>query len=219
MSEENVEQELIDYDPKLTDMDKSEVYALAIFKKRGCQGLQRIDDVMVYKICNLYMAGKTYEEIAIITKEKKELILYLSEKLGWFSSKMAYLNKLNNGMLNKIYKNKLEGMNFLTNIMAFNHKYYGDKINQYLMTGDDKIVENLDWKPLEKYVKAVECLNKMLPEDPKDPKDRKPFAEIHLHGDAEITSSGPNQIKVETPKAQLVSALAQFKRQNKQDEE
>jgi len=209
-------------DEVLTDMSESEKESLAKFKTRGHPGIHKINDAVVYKMFNLYLAGRTYSEISQVTKEKKDLVLYLSSRFDWFKIKMEYLLSLNNNLVAKVSKTRLESINFLTNLMTLNHKYYSKQIDKYLMSGDDKVFESLNLKPLEKYMKAIDVLEKLMPtgKNDRDPGE-KPFAEIHLSGNAEISSNGPGQLKViqEDPEKQLVSALANFKREMEKSKE
>jgi hypothetical protein len=212
----------------LTDMSEVEMALLESYKHRGRPGLHRVDENLVHRLFSLYLAGKTYDEISHITGTKKETVLFLSDRLLWYKSKIEYLVHLNSHIVAKVSKTRLEAINFLTNLIAFQHKYYGKKFNEYLMTGDEKVAASIDWKPLEKYMRALDSLDKLMggTGDPDDPKNRRgPIAEIHLTGNAQITSSGPGQLHIKTgaedPEANVIRALAEFKRaqENKKKEE
>jgi len=199
---------------KITDMTEAELKRVERYRKQGLPGIGRANESTMFQMFNLYLSGKTYDEISHITKEKKDVVLFLAHKLDWFGKKIEYLSSLNKNITSKVAKTKLEGVNFVTNLMNFFHKYYGKKINEYLMKDDDKLVEELPLKPLDKYFKAAEALDKLMPKGKEENGGGyPPFTEIHLQGNAEITQESPNKLMIKSdPNEQLVSALARWKR-------
>jgi len=146
------------------DFTNEEAERVNVYVQNGCIGLHDLvkDEAKVNSMFSLYMSGKTYAEISRITRTKKDIVLYMSAKMRWYKKRMEYLNEIQNKMTNKISETRVESLNFITNLINFHHKYYGDKIDKYLRTNDDSVVEDIDLKMLNHYFKSIEVLEKVV---------------------------------------------------------
>jgi len=146
------------------DFTNEEAERVNVYVQNGCIGLHDLvkDEAKVNSMFSLYMSGKTYAEISRITRTKKDIVLYMSAKMRWYKKRMEYLNEIQNKMTNKISETRVESLNFITNLINFHHKYYGDKIDKYLRTNDDSVVEDIDLKMLNHYFKSIEALEKVV---------------------------------------------------------
>ena len=146
------------------DFKEDEVERINTFVANGCIGLETLakDEHKITSMFSLYMQGRTYTEISKISKTKKDLVLYMAAKFNWYEKRMEYLNDIQNKITGKLTTTRIESLNFITNLVQFMHKYYGDEFNNYLMTGDKTIIENLDLKMLNQYFKSIEVLEKLL---------------------------------------------------------
>jgi len=146
------------------DFDEKEVERINTYVKHGCMGLETIvkDETKMASLFSLYMAGKTYTEIATIGGAKKNIVLYLSAKMRWYEKRMEYLSDIEKNMTKKMTETRIESMNFITSLIGFHHKYYGDEINKYMATNDRTIIDGLDLKSLGQYFKSIEILEKIM---------------------------------------------------------
>lgn len=146
------------------DFSEDEVETINKFVSNGSIGLETLakDEAKITGMYSLYMSGKTYIEISKISKVKKPLVLYMSAKMKWYEQRMEYLTEIQKSMTKKITDTRVQSMNFITDLINFNHKYYGEKIEQYMATGDRAVVDNIDMKALTQYFKSIEVLEKIL---------------------------------------------------------
>jgi hypothetical protein len=146
------------------DFTDQEVETINTFVSNGCLGLETLvkDESKVNSLFSLYMTGKTYIEISKITRVKKELVLYMAAKMRWYEKRMEYLEDIQSKMTKKMTEARIESLNFITGLIGFHHKFYGDEINKYLETGDRDIINNLDLKALGQYFKSIEILEKLM---------------------------------------------------------
>lgn len=154
----------MDLSKKDNDFQEEEVERINTFVANGCVGLETLakDEFKITNMFSLYMQGRTYTEISKIAKTKKDLVLYMAAKFNWYEKRMEYLNDIQNKITGKLTTTRIESLNFITNLVQFMHKYYGDEFNNFLMTGDKTIIENLDLKMLGQYFKSIEILEKLL---------------------------------------------------------
>lgn len=161
------------------DMTVEEKKVLQEFISNGCPGLLRVQQSDIFKWFELYMAGKTYAEIATITKSKKDLIMYISHKSTWMDKRLKHYEDISLSILDKVKKAKLENANTLITMMNALGKYFSSKYDRFLSTGDQSIIEGIDTKMSSQYFKAIELLSKLMnPDD--DPDTKKNIAQSPL---------------------------------------
>ena len=188
------------------------------FRKRGMPGIAKLNESDIIQMMELYMVGKNYDEIAVMVRQKKDLIMFMSHKFDWCENRLQMLNTMNNAIVQKVSIAKLESANFLTNLLSMYHKYYNKKVDEYLLSGDDKVIENLRLKPMEKYFKAAELLVKLTTSKDDDDKS-KPIANFHIHGDAQISQGANGTVETTVqPSKKLVSAMSVWKREMEKKE-
>lgn len=198
------------------DMSIEEHSSLKNYIENGCPGLTKIDDNIVFTWFELYMAGKSYQEIAQITKSKKDLILYVSHKAKWNDKRMDYYSDIARNLTNKLQKVKLESANTIATAVSAIGKYYNEKFNKFITTNDSNIMESLDTKMLAQYYKSLEMLDKIL-SPPKEPDDgKKPTVNINVNS-AKIDQIDDNTVDItpmdtEQAAGDLLKALAKFQR-------
>jgi len=144
------------------DMSADEIAELGIFMDNGFPGLAKTKESDIFQWFELYMAGRTYSEIAIATRKKKEYILFMSHKQNWFDKKMAHYDGLMANMSDKLQQTKLESLNTISTIVSALGKFYGEKFTKYLTTKDADIIRDMDTKMLSQYYKSVDSLDKLL---------------------------------------------------------
>ena len=198
------------------DMTSEEKQLLVQYKSNGCPNLGKISEVDVFKWFKLYMSGKTYAEISVITNRSKELILYMAHKAEWHKKRFSYYVDITANIDQKIRKTKMESANTVTSIISALNKYYGDRFNKYLATDDVKQIEDLDTRLLGQYYKSIETLEKIIGDSLDSKGKQNPTVNVNIGGNATIKKIDDNTIEVneekeETP-ANLLELLAQYKK-------
>lgn len=203
------------------DMTKEEHLNLQKYIDNGCPGLVKIDDTKVFTWFELYMNGKGYSEIANITKDNKELIMYVSHKSRWNEKKMEYYRDMSASMASKLKNVKIQSADTVANAITAMGKYYNDKFNKFLATNDKDIIENMDTKILAQYYKSLEVLDKIISPTPKDDDDstKKPMVNINLGTGATVTQVDDKTVDISTNTVEsdeaagdLLKALAKYQR-------
>lgn len=174
------------------DMTIEEKELLRDYKKNGCPGLVRITIEKATEWFNLYMGGKTYTEISKISHNKKDMILYIAEKSKWHDKRMSKYADISESIFDKTHNSLLESANTLTAMVAAYNRYYTTKLNKYLSTNDESIMESLDTKRLSEYRKTVESLDKLILQHRNSSGNKvpesvsSPSVNININGPAEV---------------------------------
>ena len=165
------------------DMTKEEKESVQEFITNGCPGLLKVQQSDIFKWFELYMSGKTYAEIATITKSKKDLIMYVAYKSTWMDKRLGHYEDISLNMLEKIKQARLDTANNLVTIIKALGKYSEQKYNRFLTTNDPDAIEGLDTKIVAQYFKAVELFERLIREDDPDSKDgssKNPLVNINM---------------------------------------
>ena len=205
------------------DLTPEEKNSLQNYISNGCPGLVKIDDAKVFQWLELYMAGKGYAEIANITKERKDLIMYIAHKAKWSEKRLQYYGDMASGLNKKISNVKLQSADTVANAIVAIGKYYNDTFNKFLTTNDKSIIENMDTKVLSQYYKSLEILDKLISPSSKDDDDggKKPTVNINLGSSgAVVTQVDDKTVDISTKATpddevaagDLLKALAKYQR-------
>lgn len=198
------------------DMTKDEKELVLEFIQNGIPGVQRIQHSDMFTLFQLYMSGKTYAEIATISKTNKVLVMYLAYKSNWLDHRFKHYENLSLNMLDKIQRAKLDIANDLVVIIAATGKYIRDEYNRYLSTNDKSIIERMDQKIVTSYHKAYEGLKSATQEEESgDPnkKPKQPLVNINVGMGAQIQQVGEKPLEIsEATTGDLIKALASMKK-------
>lgn len=180
------------------------------FKEDGMLGLHTLVDTDVERCMALYIDGKTYRQIANITKIKKDVILFLANKFAWWELRREYLDELNAIMKDKVLESKLQTQEFLFDLIMAYRKKIGKNLNKYLKTDDEGWMDKLDSKDMSVIFKCVELLEKLNMESFTNPQSDKSLVALNGMGEGvTITKTGANSVEI-TPKSPFSSKLKQF---------
>lgn len=198
------------------DMTKDEKVLVLEFIQNGCPGIMKVQHEDSYRFFELYMSGKTYAEIAVITKVSKTLIMFLSYKMRWMEHRFKHYEGISLNLLDKIQKAKLDIANNLLTTIAATGKYLENEYNRYLRTNDKSIIESLDQKIVSSYQKSVDSLKRVLEEESNDDPNKKPkqpLVNINVGMGAKATLTEPNKLEITDATAgELLTALAGIKK-------
>lgn len=197
------------------DFQDDEIERINTYVSNGCIGLESVvsDDAKIASMFALYMQGRTYTEISKISKTKKDIVLYLGAKFNWYEKRMEYINDIQNKITKKLVTTRVESLNFISNLIGFMHKYYGDEFNKFMLTGDRDIIDNLDLKMLSQYFKSIEILEKLMnPANVKPPKNSGATVKINAPNGAKVEQLSDNTLEI-TPSnsGDILKKLAEMK--------
>lgn len=198
------------------DLTVEEKQTVSEFVANGCPGLVKIDDTKVFRWFELYMAGKSYYEIAQLTKDKKDLIMYISCRAKWHDTRMAYYRDMSATFTSKLKKVKMSSANTVINALTALGKYHDKKFNDFLVTNDKSIIETMDTKLMAQYYKSLEMIDKLIrPEGEDHEKEPKqPLVNITVPAGSTITQTGDKSIEIGSDEAasNVLKAIAAFQR-------
>ena len=188
---------------------------LTHFKKEGMPGLARLRPEDLFRMREMYLGGASYREIAMTFNQTLPLILFLSEREGWYKEKIEKAEMIAETLSQNYSYIMADSTLFITELLIFWQGYYREQIKEYKRTKDKNIIENMDLKILEKYLKLLDLLGK--PVDPKDPKDKSPLVNINMNSGSVTENKGtltitPEQAE-EIDSSKIFAVLAELKRQ------
>ncbi len=204
-------------EPK-TDLSAKDLVKINQFIEEGMPGIGKIDEAKMHRIMDLYLSGKTYTDIANIVRVNRTTILYLSNKFNWPSVRHDYLAELETSMKGRVLESKAASQDHMLRIIHMFEKRHGDKINQYLASGDEDIINSIDLKEMDRYLKVVDMLHSMHA-DPKSPKG--PMVGINPGEGVTIKKTGENSVEI-TPNIKdktVGSMLKKFADSRRKEEE
>lgn len=191
------------------DFTMKDLTAIEKFKDGGMLGLHTLVNTDVERCMGLYMDGKSYRQIAQVTKINKTVILFLANKFKWFELRAEYLDELQATLKDKVIESKLQSQEFLLELVLAYQKKVSRNIHQYLRTDDGAFFDKIDPKDISTVLKVMELLHKFSTENLSNPNDK---ALVGLNGLGEgmtITKTGANSVEI-TPKSPFSSKLKQF---------
>ncbi len=204
-----------------TDMTTSHEQVMDEYIASGLPGIGRVTEADVFQWFNLYLAGRSYGDIASQCKTQLCLVLYVANKHQWYEKKTKHYENLMEKVNDKLSTIKGESVSFLVDMMTFTHRFYGQDVSEYLKTNDKEAAKNIDFKNFDRYFKIVDALEKML-QNPerlvRDVKDAKnsPAVSVNVNvGDA-ITSTGEDgSVLIESNPLKQILELKRKEEQNK----
>lgn len=209
--EEN--KELVKYQEDFNDEENK---ALQGFIKSGCPGLTKVDETKTFEWFNLYMSGKGYGEIASLCNTKKDLVLYIANKLKWHEKRMSYYSDLSTTLVSKTQAVKIESASTIAAAVSAMNVYFGEKFVNYLKTRDEKHIEGVDTKMLTNYYRSLEVLEKLMGGSTDS---KNPSVNINVGSSATVEQTNENTVTVTDNSAkEILSALAKYKKQLSEDE-
>lgn len=211
-----------------TDWGNDIGQSLTAFKKQGMPGLARVRPEDIFRMREMYLAGSSYREIAMGFSQKLALVVFLSEKEGWYKEKIEKAEMIAETLTQNYHYIKADNTLFVTELLIFWQNYYREQIKDYKRSKDKSIVERMDMKPLEKYFKAIELLEKLMTKDndkdPPNPQDKpqNPLVNINMGAGSSMTESNgtltltpASAEKIDSSK--VFELLAQLKEQQEID--
>lgn len=144
------------------DFSESEQALIDDFIKRDCPSYSNVRNDKKDKWYRLYQTGKTYSDIASITKSKVELVLYASFKLRWTDKRTSYYADLANSALANVKNIHSQSVKTMSTIVSAFSLYFEEKFGKYISTKDGSLIEDVDPKILTQYYKSLDVMSKMI---------------------------------------------------------
>jgi hypothetical protein len=162
------------------------------------------------------MSGKSYMEIATLCNTRKDLVLYIANKLKWHEKRMSYYSDLSTTLVSKTQAVKVESASTIASMVSAMNLYFGDKFINYLKTKDSKHIEGIDTKMLTNYYKSLEVLEKLMGGSTDS---KNPSVNINVGSSATVEQTNDNTVTVTDNSAkEILSALAKYKKQLAEDD-
>jgi hypothetical protein len=206
------------------DFSQEEKTALITYIDNGVPGLASVQDSEMAQWFIMYMAGKTYAEIAIAFKVDKEKVLFVANKMKWLDRKMSHVNDILLHIEEKVKTTKLESANTMATIISSFNKYYNDHFTRYLKTGDKTLIEGMNTKVLGQYQKAIETLEKIMSDSVKkdiNGKSQTPLVNINMNSGtlAEGQDGSLNITDSKTDLGTILKLMAEAKKSSKEEKD
>lgn len=167
-------------------------------------GAKPIAPTLSAQMYNLFIEGYTCADIARLNKGFSEGdILYCRQKYKWDEQRDDYAQQLTRQMQQKLIKQKLESMEYLTNMLSVIHKEHKDIMLKFLQTG------NVDDLPkigsLKTYKDIIETLSKITGED----SIKRVKVDGKIQQDVNVTNNSPTPISISSElQTKLLQILA-----------
>lgn len=199
-----------------TDLSADDQKRVQEFLEGGAEGFNLADEVLITKMMDLYLAGKTYSQISRINRKPKVLVMAYSQRLNWFRLKADYLLELELHLKGRLVNAKVASQDFLLQMQQMYQKKIGAKMDHYLQTGNDSVADSINLKEIDKYLKIVESLHKLSATP--NPKNANPAVGLNLGDGVTITKKDDNSVEI-TPKQKTIgSMLEQLANQRREAE-
>jgi hypothetical protein len=179
-----------------TDIAESEMVKVNKYIEDGLPGIANVTEAQLYRMYELYLTGSTYTQIAHLLGIRKVIVLYLSHNSGWYNSKKEYLLEIEEKQKNRVIESKLKSKEFLLLSVQAWQKRVSSKLNRYLSTNDESVMDEIDLKEVAHLMKVIEMVNE-LDGSGKDSKGKASPIGINPgeHG-ITIEKSGDNKISI-----------------------
>jgi len=170
------------------------------------EGVRPISPTLAAQMFELYLEGYSCEQIAKVNAPFKEgEILFLRKKYQWDENRDQYCFNLQSQMRDKLMKQKLESLEFLTNMLSVTHKEHKEKTLKYLQTGKDEDKPDTWVTGPTAYKGLLEAIQKLTGEDRVITQNIKSESKVTVDSNQPITVISPElQAKVLKRLAQSV---------------
>jgi len=199
------------------DFNEDENKSLQEFIKKGCPGLPKIAGTDTFEWFQLYMAGKSYSEIALSCNTKKELVLYIAHKLEWNTKKIEYYGGIAANLVQRTQAVKIESAGTIATMISALNQYFGDKFTSYIKTKNEKFLEGIDVKMLGQYYKSLEVLEKLMGGG--GDSKAQPAVNINVGSSASVEQKIDGSVVVTDNSAkEILHLLSQYKKKMSDDD-
>lgn len=203
-----------------------EVDELALFSPRErtalieieASGSRPISPTLAMQFFELFLEGYSCNEIAKQNPPFKEgEVLFLRKKFKWDNQRDDYAYQLQTQMREKLIKQKLESLEFLTNMLAVVHKEQRPKTLRYLQTGKDEDRPDTWITGPTAYKNVLETIQKITGEDRVSTQNIKSESKVTVESNQPLTIISP-ELQSKMLKKLAMSDAKDAKKIDKKDE-
>jgi hypothetical protein len=139
---------------------------LAAYDTYVASGKPALSLSMSLQLYELFLNGKSCEEIARLNPHFTLGMIVRARVEGlWDARKAAHVSELYGNVRDRVQQVQLEAVRFTTDMISAAHKQFSDKIQRYLMTGDERELGDLQIRNLRDYKSSLELLLKITGQD------------------------------------------------------
>lgn len=201
-----------------TDFSEKDIQKIDEFKEAGLPGIATVDQILMARIMDLYLSGKTYRQISTITRIPVAIILFLSQKFSWFQVRTEYLEDLESTIKARLIESRLINQDFLLQLVHVWQKKIGNSITKYLATDNEVHANAIDLKEVDKYLKTLEALHKLSTDPRAAPTGGTAPIGLNVGEGMSITKNSDGGIDI-TPKSKAIGdMLKQFADSRREEE-
>lgn len=190
-----------------TDLSPDDQEKVDQFIAEGCPGIEKIDEQTLYRMTDLYLGGSLYWQISHLISIPRAMVMYVSQKYGWYVAKREYLDDLQKSLATRVMDSKLVSQDFLITLTQAWQKKIMRNLQRYLATDDPSHTEEIDLKEVEKLLKTIEII-KDLNNEGKSSKGRTPAVGLNIGDGVTVERSGDNKVTI-TPKEKALGDVLQ----------
>ncbi len=121
------------------------------------------------RLYELFLQGTSVYDIAEVNGGVFSIgqILFARITDRWDERKRQHLDRLYGGIIERFTQIQSEGMSFIADVMAMQHKLYGDKIKKFLQSHDEADLHGIpsSYMSGEGYRKMIDALMKITGQD------------------------------------------------------
>lgn len=215
MSEDNKLPDIVVDPVKMMDISDESMRKVQRFIDAGLPGIAIVNEEKIAKMMELYLSGKTYDQISNITRVDRVMVMYLSYKLNWCETRKEYMIELSDHMKRRIIEAKLMMQDHLLQLAQMYQKKHGHKITRYLETNNEQFTDQISLKEIDRYLKIADLIQKSIAEAPKE---KGPLIGLNLSEGATVTRKGDNEIEI-TPKQKAIGDVLKHYADLRREEE
>ena len=187
------------------------------FIDAGLPGIASVNEEKIAKMMELYLGGKTYDQISNITRIDRITVMYLSYKLNWCETRKEYMIELSDHMKRRIMEAKLVMQDHLLQLAQMYQKKHGTKIIRYLETNNEEHTDQISLKEIDRYLKIADLIQKSMIDHSKD-NSKGPMIGLNISDGATVTRKGDNEIEI-TPKQKAIGDVLKHYADLRREEE
>lgn len=181
------------------DFTMKDLETIEKFKEDGMVGLHTLKDTDCERCMALYLDGKSYRQVAQVTKIRKDVILFLAHKFKWWELRKEYLDELQATLKEKVMESKLQSQEFLLELVLAYQKKISKNVHQYLRTDNAEFADRIDGKDIGTVLKVMELLHRLNSENFAVASDKSLVSLNGMGEGVNITRTGNNSVEI-TPR-------------------
>jgi len=197
-----------------TDLLPAQLNRVHKFIEDGMPGVAALKDTTLHQIMELYLDGKTYKQISQALRVKQDLVMFLSHKFKWHEAKWEHLSEIQQNAQAKVLEEKLTNMDFTQQLNHALRAKMKKPINKWIATGDDSMLQDLNFKDIDTYLKVTEAHSRLTAEPKAAPK--APTVNINMGNSGINIKNSDETIDISSPRqnfhSQQLQNMAEFRR-------